>query len=145
MWYVRYLLQPYEDPSLLIPVEEAWKPKKGSLLKRYDIKNIRQFLLSSLGQAASISAGIASSLETPDPSGFFLNTREAHGFLTESAENLSQAGFGLLLPGWWTRKGTKTHLNAQAKVKGKQLQAGNGLTLTKSSALTGKLPLGTGC
>jgi hypothetical protein len=59
LWYVRYLLQSYEDPSLLIPVKEAWKPKKGSPLKKYDVKNIRQFLLSSLGQAAGINAGIA--------------------------------------------------------------------------------------
>ncbi|MDQ1254127.1 MAG: hypothetical protein QG646_3347 [Euryarchaeota archaeon] len=142
MWYVRYLLQPYEDPSLLIPVKEAWKPKKGSPLRRYDIKNIRQFLLSSLGQAACISSGIASSLETPGPSGYSLDTREAYGFLTESAANLSQAGFGLLLPGWWTRKGTKTHLNAQAKVKSKRLQAGNGLTLDKIVSFDWEIALG---
>jgi len=142
MWYVRYLLQPYEDPSLLIPVKEAWKPKKGSLLKRYDVKNIRQFLLSSLGQAASISAGIASSLEAPYPSGHSLDTREAYNFLTESAVDLSQAGFGLLLPGWWTRKGTKTHLKAQAKIKGKQLQVGSGLTLEKIVSFDWEIALG---
>ena len=26
-WYVRYLLQPHDDPSLLIPVDEAWKAR----------------------------------------------------------------------------------------------------------------------
>jgi SNF2 family DNA or RNA helicase len=142
IWYVRYLLQSHEDPSLLIPVKEAWKPKKGSPLKRYDVKNIRQFLLSSLGQAASISAEIASSLESPDPSGYSLDTREAYRFLTESAVDLSQAGFGLLLPGWWTRKGTKTHLKAQAKVKGKQLQIGSGLTLEKIVSFDWEIALG---
>ena len=142
LWYVRYLLQSYEDPSLLIPVKEAWKPKKGSPLKRYDVKNIRQFLLSSLGQAAGINAGIASSLEAPNPSGYSLDTKEAYRFLTESAVNLSQAGFGLLLPGWWTRKGTKTHLKAQAKVKGKKLQAGNGLTLEKIVSFDWEIALG---
>jgi len=141
-WYVRYLLQSYEDPSLLIPVKEAWKPKKGSPLKKYDVKNIRQFLLSSLGQAAGISAGIASSLEAPNPSGYSLDTKEAYRFLTESAVNLSQAGFGLLLPGWWTRKGTKTHLKAQAKVKGKKLQAGNGLTLNEIVSFDWEIALG---
>ncbi|MHC1756018.1 MAG: DEAD/DEAH box helicase [Methanosarcina sp.] len=141
-WYVRYLLQSYEDLSLLIPVKEAWKPKKGSPLKRYDVKNIRQFLLSSLGQASSISAGIASSLESPNPSGYSLDTKEAYRFLTESAMNLSQAGFGLLLPGWWTRKGTKTHLKAQAKVKGKKLQAGSGLTLEKVVSFDWEIALG---
>ncbi|WP_440946246.1 DEAD/DEAH box helicase [Methanosarcina sp. T3] len=143
LWYVRYMLQSYEDPSLLIPVKEAWKPKKGSPLKRYDVKNIRQFLLSSLGQAAGISAGIASSLEAPNPSGYSLDTKEAYRFLTESAANLSQAGFGLLLPGWWTRKGTKTHLKAQANVKGKKkLQAGYGLTLDKIVSFDWEIALG---
>ncbi|AKB26876.1 Helicase, SNF2/RAD54 family [Methanosarcina siciliae T4/M] len=143
LWYVRYMLQSYEDPSLLIPVKEAWKPKKGSPLKRYDVKNIRQFLLSSLGQAAGISAGIASSLESPNPSGYSLDTKEAYRFLTESAANLSQAGFGLLLPGWWTRKGTKTSLKAQAKVKGKKkLQAGYGLTLDKIVSFDWEIALG---
>lgn len=143
LWYVRYLLQSYEDPSLLIPVKEAWKPKKGSPLKKYDVKNIRQFLLSSLGQASSISAEIASSLEAPNPSGYSLDTKEAYRFLTESAVNLSQAGFGLLLPGWWTLKGTKTHLKAQAKVKGKKkLQAGNGLTLDEIVSFDWEIALG---
>jgi len=142
LWYVRYLLQSYEDPSLLIPVKEAWKPKKGSPLKRYDVKNIRQFLLSSLGQAAGINEGIASSLEAPNPSGYSLDTKEAYRFLTENAVNLSQAGFGLLLPGWWTRKGTKTHLKAQAKVKGKKLQAGNGLTLDEIVSFDWEIALG---
>jgi len=142
LWYVRYLLQSYEDPSLLIPVKEAWKPKKGSPLKKYDVKNIRQFLLSSLGQAAGINAGIASSLEAPNPAGYSLDTKEAYRFLTENAVNLSQAGFGILLPGWWTRKGTKTHLKAQAKVKGKKLQAGNGLTLDKIVSFDWEIALG---
>ncbi len=143
LWYVRYMLQSYEDPSLLIPVKEAWKPKKGSPLKKYDVKNIRQFLLSSLGQASSISAGIASSLEAPTPSGYSLDTKEAYRFLTESAANLSQAGFGVLLPGWWTRKGTKTHLKAQANVKDKKkLQAGYGLTLDEIVSFDWEIALG---
>ncbi|WP_410508390.1 DEAD/DEAH box helicase [Methanosarcina hadiensis] len=142
-WYVRYMLQSYEDPSLLIPVKEAWKPKKGSPLKKYDVKNIRQFLLSSLGQASSISAEIASSLEAPNPSGYSLDMKEAYHFLTESAANLSQAGFGVLLPGWWTRKGTKTHLKAQANVKGKKkLQAGYGLTLDEIVSFDWEIALG---
>lgn len=143
LWYVRYMLQSYEDPSLLIPVKEAWKPKKGSPLKKYDVKNIRQFLLSSLGQASGISAEIASSLEAPNPAGYSLDTKEAYRFLTESAVNLSQAGFGLLLPGWWTRKGTKTHLKAQANVKSKKkLQAGYGLTLDKIVSFDWEIALG---
>ncbi|WP_269849995.1 SNF2 helicase-associated domain-containing protein [Methanosarcina horonobensis] len=99
-------------------------------------------MLSSLGQAAGISAGIASSLEAPNPSGYSLDAKEAYRFLTESAVNLSQVGFGILLPGWWTRKGTKTHLKAQAKVKGKKLQAGSGLTLDEIVGFDWQIALG---
>lgn len=142
MWYLRYFLQPYEDPSLLIPVKDAWKPKKGSPLKKYDIKNIRQYLLSSLGQAACISAGVTRSLEVPNPAGYTMDNREAYEFLTEKAAALSQAGFGVLLPGWWTRKGTKTHLRAQAKVDRQQVQSKSGLTLDKIIKFNWEMALG---
>ena len=48
-WYVRYLLQPHEDPSLLIPVEGAWQ-SKGSQLSALGRNggNVREFLLTSL-------------------------------------------------------------------------------------------------
>lgn len=142
MWYLRYFLQPYEDPSLLVPVKDAWKPKKGSPLKKYNIKNIRQYLLSSLGQAACISTGVTCSLEAPNPAGYTMDNREAYEFLTEKATALSQAGFGVLLPSWWTHKGTKAHLRAQAKVGKQQLQTGNGLTLEKIIKFDWEVALG---
>ncbi len=54
-WYVRYLLQAHDDPSLLIPFEDAWSAKecKVSALKRYGV-NVAEHMLSSLGQAAGL-------------------------------------------------------------------------------------------
>jgi len=83
-----------------------------------------------------------SSLEVPDPSGYTMDNRGAYEFLTEKAAALSQAGFGMLLPGWWTRKGTKTYLKAQAKVRGKQQQPGSGLTLDKIIDFDWEIALG---
>ena len=68
--------------------------------------------------------------------------REAYEFLTERAADLSQAGFGMLLPGWWTRKGTKAYLKAQAKVQSKQQQPGSGLTLDKIIDFDWEIALG---
>ena len=129
-WYVRYLLQPHDDPSLLIPMEEAWKAKgrKISALRRNG-SNVREFLLSSLGQASGICPSITASLENARPAGYSLDAAKAHEFLTEEAIALEQAGYGVMLPAWWTRKGAKVRLAVQAKVKSPKMQGGSGLSL----------------
>ena len=129
-WYVRYLLQPHDDPSLLIPLEEAWKARsrKISTLRQRG-SNVREFLLSSLGQASGICPSITASLENARPAGHSLDSAKAHVFLTEEAIALEQAGFGVMLPAWWTRKGTKVRLAVQAKVKSPKMQGGSGLSL----------------
>ena len=129
-WYVRYLLQPHDDPSLLIPVEEAWKARgrKLSALKRNG-SNVREFLLSSLGQASGICPRITASLENAKPAGYLLDTAKAHQFLTEESIALEQAGYGVMLPAWWTRKGTKVRLAVQVNVKSPKMQGGSGPSL----------------
>ena len=141
-WYLRYLLQPYEDPSLLMPVEDAWKVcgHKASLLKQYGA-NVREQLLSSLGQAAGICSDVAASLETAQPVGYTLGTAEAYKFLSEEAAVLEQAGFGVMLPAWWTRKGTKTKLSVRANVKSPKMQGG-GLSLESLVKFNWEVALG---
>ena len=129
-WYVRYLLQPHDDPSLLVPVEEAWKsggPKLAALTRNGS--NVREFLLSSLGQASGICPSIITSLENARPAGYSLDAAKAHEFLTEEAVALEQAGYGVMLPAWWTRKGTKVRLAVQARAKSPKMQGGSGLSL----------------
>ena len=129
-WYVRYLLQPHDDPSLLIPVEEAWKAggKKLAALTRNG-SNVREFLLSSLGQASGICPSITASLENARLAGYSLDAAKAHEFLTEEAIALEQAGYGVMLPAWWTRKGTKVRLAVQARARSPKMQGGSGLSL----------------
>jgi SNF2 family DNA or RNA helicase len=54
---------------------------------------------------------------------------EAFAFLREQAWVLEQAGFGVLLPAWWSRKGTKHRLSVKAKVKSKKAASASGLRL----------------
>lgn len=129
-WRVRYLLRPERDPSLLVDVADLWRPRSraATLLKRHG-GNAREYLLAALGQASKLSPDIEQSLRDAVPAGFTLDLHGAHRFLTEQAWLLEQAGFVVLLPAWWTRKGTKGHLVARAAVSTPRLRASAGLTL----------------
>lgn len=129
-WYVRYLLQPRDDLSLLVPVEDAWSngPLNNAALKMTG-PEVTEYLLTSLGQASSMCRGIASSLKSARPAGYTLDPQGAHDFLTEKALLLRQSGFGVMLPAWWIGKGTKLRLSVSPHVKSPKMKAGSGLSL----------------
>ena len=131
-WTVRYLLQANDDPSLLLPVADAWNPRgrQAEILTRGGFKP-REYLLAALGQAAAISPRIEESLKSAAPGGYILDTTGAHEFLTEKAWLLEQAGFGVLLPAWWSRKGTKLRLSARAVVKSPKMTSLSELSLNQ--------------
>ena len=124
-WYVRYLLQPYADPSLLISGADGWAPEARQSVG--SAAGTRESLLLGLGQAAGISERVERSLTDERPDGFSLNTAEAYQFLSEEALALEEAGFGVLLPSWWARKGAGLRLSARASVHTPDLQSGDGI------------------
>jgi SNF2 family DNA or RNA helicase len=142
-WQVRYLLQATDDPSLLVPVGDAWTPKGGhAVVFRARGFNAREYLLTALGQAAGLCKPIEASLKSATPSGFAVDALGAHAFLTETAWLLEQAGFTVLLPAWWTRKGTKQRLSVQAQVKTPKMQGGSGLSMEDLITFDWKVALG---
>jgi SNF2 family DNA or RNA helicase len=142
-WYVRYLLQAADDPSLLVPVADAWQAKgrAATALKRGAF-NAREYLLSSLGQAAGLNPLIERSLKSAAPGGYSLDASSAHEFLTEKAWLLEQAGFGVMLPAWWTRKGGKLRLSMRARIKSPKMQGGGGLSLEQIVQFDWQVALG---
>jgi len=128
-WRVRYLLQARNDPSLLVPAETVWNPKarKSALLSRAGFQP-REHLLFSLGQASGICPRIEESLKSPAPVGYELEAAGAFDFLNTKAGGLEEAGFGVMLPAWWSRKGTRARLTASARVKS-PFHKGSGLSL----------------
>ena len=142
-WQVRYLLQAVDDRSLLVEARDAWKTRKPvEAVFRARAFEPRQFLLSALGQAAGICPRIEQSLKRPAPPGYELDTAGAHEFLTLRAQALEQAGFGVMLPAWWTRKGTKLQIAARAHVKSPAMQAPAGLSLDQIVRFDVDLALG---
>ena len=142
-WRVRFLLQATDDPSLLVPVRDAWKTRgtAAAMLKREGFK-VREYLLASLGQAAGICPRIEASLKASEPAGYELDATGAHEFLTARSIALEQAGFGVMLPAWWTRKGTKLRLAVRANVKSPKMQGGSGLSLEEVVHVDWEVALG---
>jgi len=136
LWNVHFFLQGQEDRSLLLPVREVWRPKRKNtpLFERSDF-NAREYLLSALGQAASVCPEITTSLRAASPEGYPLDALGAHEFLTRRAPALEQAGFGVLLPAWWSRRGTKTRLKARGRIKTSATLDGTGLGKLSLDAL----------
>ncbi len=126
-WHVRYLLQSIQDLSLLIPLAEVGQRPHHRALERI-VGAPREQVLAELGRAAGLVPEIEASLKTAHPWGYPLDVTGAYAFLTERAWLLEQAGFGMLLPAWWTRTGTKRKLAAYAKVKSPAM-SGSGLTM----------------
>jgi SNF2 family DNA or RNA helicase len=139
-WYVRYLLQATHDPSLLIPVEDVWKGKK--LILPEEVSDLREFLLLSLGQASRVCPRIEASLRKPTPAGHKLDARGAYEFLTQKALPLEQWGFGVMLPSWWTKKGSKLRPTARAAVKTPEMQSAGGLSLDEIVQFDWEVALG---
>ncbi|MEO5365526.1 MAG: DEAD/DEAH box helicase [Magnetococcus sp. WYHC-3] len=122
-WTVRYLLRSVEDPSLLIPVEKAWKNRSAEAAMFREMGfNVQEYLLSSLGQAAKLSVEMERGLRASKPSHHTLDGNGAYRFLTETAFILEESGFGILLPSWWTRTGTKQRLRLHANVESPKFQ-----------------------
>jgi uncharacterized Zn finger protein/superfamily II DNA or RNA helicase len=129
-WRVEYLLQAKSDPSLLVAVGELWHPRSrsGRQLEKLGGKPT-EYVLTSLGQAAGLSPGVAASLKRRDPDGFSLDAEEAFAFLREQAEALRTAGCGVFLPAWWVGRGPVRRLALKARAAAPKMQGGGGLSL----------------
>ncbi len=133
-WYVRYLVQPVADESLLIPAADGLRAKGKS--------EIREFVLSALGRASALSPEIDRSLKSSAPAGYHLDETGAYRFLSSVSASLDQSGFGVLLPSWWTRKGARVRLSVGARVKSSTLKGSAGMTLDKVLGVRWEVALG---
>lgn len=102
-WRLEFLLQSTTDPSLMVPAEQVWSDD-GALQRWLDTP--QETLLQELGRASNTYPVLADGLRQARPEALELDTAGAYQFLTEAAPALDDAGFGVLLPGWWDRRAT---------------------------------------
>jgi SNF2 family DNA or RNA helicase len=107
-WQLHFLLQAYDDPSLLVPASQAWQTGNSTLqaLGR-TFTDPQEKLLTGLGYAARLFAPLRRSLQTGTPTGATLTTEEAYAFLRTAAPVLEESGFGVLVPPWWNKPGAR--------------------------------------
>lgn len=127
-WYVRYLLQSIQDPSLLLSAEDVWEGR-SSFIKEEGF-NLQEYLLLSLGQASRVCPHVERSLRMSNPVGYEIDVRGAYEFLTQKAKIFEQWGFGVMLPSWWTDKGKKLHFSARVNIKAPRMKGISGLSLS---------------
>jgi SNF2 family DNA or RNA helicase len=122
-WQLHYLLQARDDLSLLVPADVVWQTR-GNVLKQLGrrFERPQEKLLAGLGYAARLLPAIRDSLKSARPKQLGLSTQEAYAFLREAAPLLEEAGFGLLVPPWWNKPGTR--LGVRLRLRPTQQQPG---------------------
>ncbi len=121
-WNLHYLLQARDDPSLLVSAEQVWQTK-GNVLSALNrrFEQPQERLLTGLGYAARMFQPLQGGLKTARPISLSLSAAEAFNFLRETAPLLESSGFGVLVPPWWnkpgTRLGVRLKLNSGKKPK----------------------------
>ncbi len=130
-WTLRYLLQAHDDPSLLIPIEQAWSAPDDQLdYLNYRFDRAQERILSGLGLAARLFAPIRQSLRAARPSAMKLSVEEAYTFLRETGPLLESSGFSILVPPWWNQPGAR--LGVRVKLKADPSIIGRGLLTADS-------------
>ena len=98
VWLLEFLLQPVDEPSLLVTATDVWRDRAAPL--RRWTHHPHERLLAGLGRAARLFGDLDAALRDARPAELVLDTAGAHRFLSH-ATLLEQAGYGILLPTWW--------------------------------------------
>jgi SNF2 family DNA or RNA helicase len=125
-WTLRYMLQAQDDPSLLIPAQQVWEARGGTLkVLNRKFEGAQERLLAGLGLAGRLFPPILKSLRTARPEACTLTVDEAYAFLREVGPLLEGSGFGVLIPPWWNKPGAR--LGVRARLKADASVVGQGI------------------
>lgn len=139
-WFIRYMVQSKNDPSLIVSSADVWGNETTVLSKTSS--GAKEFLLLSLGQASGICSGVASGLKGTRLEGHAVSPAGAHEFLAIEAVALEQSGYGIMLPSWWTGKNARAKLAARASVQAPKTKGYGGLSLEAVMRFNWEIALG---
>ncbi len=137
-WQLHFLLQARDDPSLLIPAAQIWQ-SSGNVLQTLgrQVEQPQEKLLAGLGYAARLFEPLHRSLQSAKPEQATLSTEEAHTFLRQTAPLLEESGFGVLIPPWWNKPGTR--LGVRLRMQGNHQRSAADAVAANSSMSMEKL------
>ncbi len=99
-WYLRYMLQANDDPTVLIAAQDVWDAGGRTLtVGGRTFVHGNEALLESLAEIANFFGPCARSLYQTKPVGTPLTTEEAWDFISRVGPVLFQFGLGVRVPG----------------------------------------------
>lgn len=116
-WGLTFLLQPLNDPSLLVPATEIWEGNgsPGAALLRKQVEHPEEKLLTDLARISPLWKPLADGLHQKSPSGMSLDAGEAFSFLSDVSPLLEESGVGVLVPTWWKSPGKRLGVRVRLK------------------------------
>lgn len=98
-WFLRYLLQANDDPSVLIDAASVWAARTSRLQVQDRVfMHPHEGLLESLGETAKLYPPVGRSLRSEKPAGALVTTEEAWEFIGRVGPILHQFGIGVRVP-----------------------------------------------
>jgi SNF2 family DNA or RNA helicase len=116
-WRVEFALQAADEPSLVVDAERVWRSRGALRALARHLDAPRETLLTELGRASRLWPELDDALRTAKPSELAVDAAGAHRFLREGAPLLHAAGFGVLLPTWWGKPGSRLGARLNAKTR----------------------------
>ncbi len=113
-WQLRLGLQDVDEPSMVVDAPAVWRAKGTLSGLGRALAAPQETFLTELGKAARLYPQLDGALRTARPAVLTLDAVGAHHFLRDAAPVLSTAGFGVQLPGWWTRPSSRLGLKITA-------------------------------
>ena len=102
-WRLEFALQAADEPSLVVDADRVWNSRGALRALAQRLDSPQETLLAELGRASRLYPDLDDALRTARPAALRLDGNGAHRFLREGAPMLAGAGFGVMLPGWWSR------------------------------------------
>lgn len=118
LWQLRFALQATDEPSLVVDADAVWRSRGKLKALARQLENPHETFLAELGKASRLYPELDDALRTPRPASLALDTEAAHAFLRTIAPALATAGFGVQLPGWWTKPSARLGLRLAASTPG---------------------------
>lgn len=146
-WQLHFLVAARHDPSLKLTLEDYWhlRPRERVEATRQLDQDFEKQALLALGYAARIYPRLWDGMATEQPAGCQLTLEEAFGFLKESAWVLTDAGYTVIVPAWWTPEGrrrTKIRLKTTLRSPGGTAAGGGHLSLNQLITYQYQLSIG---
>jgi len=116
-WTVELLAQDATESSLVVPARDVWRGRSP-----FGAHAVEE-LLAALGRLARLAPELAPVLDEAEPAEITLSGAEIVDLVAHRVPTLIDAGVGVLLPSWWTRRG---RLGLRVKASSRRAGGGTG-------------------